>query len=235
MAIEWTSLWLTVRLAGITTLVLLIIATPIAWWLANSRRRGVILAEAMIALPLVLPPTVMGFYVLLLFSPKASFGGFWLSLTGNQLAFTFEGLVLASVLYSFPFAVQPLQAAFSGFSGALLEAAATLGASPLDRFIHVILPLSRHGYLTAAVLTFSHTIGEFGVVLMIGGNIPGETRVVSIAIFEAVETLNYDAAHALSLILLLFSFSMLVLIYGFNRRTVMGRRLGYDRSINIAD
>ncbi len=224
MTIEWTSLWLTLRLAGMTTLLLLIIATPLAWWLANSHRRRFAMIEALVALPLVLPPTVMGFYLLLLFSPNSDFGAFWVSVTGSQLTFSFEGLVLASVLYSLPFAVQPLQAAFEGVGRPLLEAAATLGASPTDRFFNVVLPLSRRGYLTAAILTFAHTVGEFGVVLMIGGNIPGETRVVSIAIFEAVETLDYASAHALSLTLLVFSFAVLFVVYGFNRRG--GVRLG---------
>lgn len=224
MAIEWSALWLTAQLAGVTTVVLLVLATPLAWWLAQSRRRGVVLAEAAVALPLVLPPTVMGFYLLLLFSPDAAFGGFWLSVTGQQLTFSFVGLVMASVLYSLPFAVQPLQSAFAGVDRNLLEAAAILGATARDRFLNVVLPMSRRGYLTAGILTFAHTIGEFGVVLMIGGNIPGETRVVSVAIFEAVETLDYDNARVLSLTLMAFSFLVLLMVYGLNRRSAI--RLG---------
>jgi len=217
--IEWSALWLTVRLAGLTTLCLLLVVTPLAWWLAQARHRGWALLESALALPLVLPPTVMGFYLLLLFSPDSAFGSFWLSMTGEQLTFSFTGLVIASMLYSLPFALQPLQASFEAIGKPLLEAASTLGASPWDRFIHVVLPLSRRGYLTAAILTFAHTVGEFGVVLMIGGNIPGETRVVSVVIFEAVETLDYAAAHTLSLVLLLFSFLVLIGVYAFNRRS----------------
>ena len=219
--IEWSSLLLTVRLAAVTTMLLMVLATPLAWWLAMTRKRLGAAVDALVALPLVLPPTVMGFYLLLLLSPEATFGRWWLTLTGEQLTFSFSGLVVASVLYSLPFAVQPLHAAFAAIGRAPLEAAATLGASPVDRFFSVVLPLARRGYITAAILTFAHTIGEFGVVLMIGGNIPGETRVVSIAIYEAVETLDYVSAHALSAILLLFSFAVLLVVYGFNRRATV--------------
>lgn len=216
--VEWSALWLTLRLAAVTTLILLVLSTPLAWWLAHTRSRVSAVVEAMAALPLVLPPTVMGFYLLLLFSPDSTLGQGWMMLAGESLTFSFSGLVLASVLYSLPFAVQPLQATFAQIGSAPLEAAATLGASPLDRFVSVVLPLSRRGYLTAGILAFAHTLGEFGVVLMIGGNIPGETRVVSIAIYEAVETLDYDAAHTLSLLLMGFAFFVLMMVYGINRR-----------------
>lgn len=219
--IEWSALWVSVQLAGVTTFLLLIVATPLAWWLATSRHRGAVAIEALVALPLVLPPTVIGFYLLILMSPSATFGGWWVSLTGHQLTFSFTGLVVASMLYSLPFAVQPLHAAFKGVGQPLLAAGATLGASPGDRFINLVLPLSRRGYLNAGILTFAHTVGEFGVVLMIGGNIPGETRVVSVAIYEAVETLEYGSANALSGVLLLFSFTVLVAVYGLNRRSVV--------------
>ena len=174
--------------------------------------------EALVALPLVLPPTVMGFYLLLLFAPDSGPGACWFSLTGESLNFSFTGLVIASAIYSLPFATQPIQGAFSSVGEGVLEAGATLGASPLDRFFRLALPLSRRGYLTAAVLVFAHTLGEFGVVLMIGGNIPGETRVVSVALYEAVETLNYGSAHTMAAILMGFSFVVLLTVYGLNRR-----------------
>jgi len=216
--IDWGPIWLTLLLAATTSGILIVLATPLAWWLAMTRNRARPLVEAVTALPLVLPPTVLGFYLLVLFSPDAALGRFWITLTGEALTFTFSGLVLASVLYSLPFAVQPLQAAFESMGRSPMEAAATLGASPLDRFFTVAMPLARRGYLTALVLSFAHTIGEFGVVLMVGGNIPGQTRVISIAIYEHVETLNYAAAHILSFGLLVFSFLVLVLVYTLNRR-----------------
>ncbi len=215
---ELGPVWLTIRLAGITTVILLVLATPLAWWLARTRSRGRAAVEAITALPLVLPPTVLGFYLLTLFSPDSPLGALWVQLTGNTLTFSFSGLVVASVAYSLPFAVQPLQRAFEAVDGALLEAAATLRAGPWVRFTHVALPLSRRGYLTAAVLAFAHTVGEFGVVLMVGGAIPGETKVISIAIYEQVETLRYDEADVLSLGLLLFSFLVLLLVYGSGNR-----------------
>jgi molybdate transport system permease protein len=218
MAIDWQAFLLTTQLAGLTMVILLIVATPLAWWLAHSRWRWIGWIEAVVALPLVLPPTVMGFYLLLLFAPGNGPGAWWFSITGQPLNFSFTGLVIASVIYSLPFATQPIQAAFSGVSRGVLEAGATLGASPLDRFFRLVLPLSRRGYLTAAVLVFAHTLGEFGVVLMIGGNIPGETRVVSVALYEAVETLNYGSAHTMAAILLGFSFIVLLAVYGMNRR-----------------
>jgi len=215
---DLSALFLTFRLALVVTLILLVIATPLAWWLAKTASRAKPAIEAIVALPLVLPPTVLGFYLLLLFNPNAPLGGFWLSVSGDTLAFSFAGLVVASVIYSLPFAVQPLQSAFESVTYDLLEAAASMRASPFDAFVSVAAPLSARGFLTAAVLSFAHTLGEFGVVLMVGGAIPGETRVVSIAIYEHVETLRYDEAHALSLILLALSFAVLFFVYAFNRR-----------------
>ncbi|MEL7485995.1 MAG: molybdate ABC transporter permease subunit [Pseudomonadota bacterium] len=215
---DLSALWLTLRLAAISTLLLLIIGAPIAWALATMRSRLKPALEAIVALPLVLPPTVLGFYLLIAFNPSSPIGAFWLTATGDTLAFSFAGLVIASVLYSLPFAVQPMQAAFEAVAKDLMEAAATLRAAPLDAFFTVAAPLSTRGFLTAAVLSFAHTLGEFGVVLMIGGAIPGETRVVSIAIYEHVETLRYDQAHALSAILLAVSFAVLLCVYAVNRR-----------------
>jgi molybdate transport system permease protein len=217
--------WITLRLALTTTLILLAVGIPVAWWL--SLRRGPLKAavEAVIALPLVLPPTVLGFYLLLALGPSGPLGGAVRALGGGSLAFTFSGLVIGSVLYSLPFVVQPLQNAFEGVARTLDEAAATLGASPLDRFLTVVLPLSRRGLITAASLGFAHTVGEFGVVLMIGGNIPGETQVLSIAIYDHVESLEYAQAHLLSGALLVFSFMLLLAVYGINGRVgIMGGR-----------
>jgi molybdate transport system permease protein len=211
-------LWLTLQLAAITTFLLILLGTPLAWWLAHTKSRIKPLAEALTALPLVLPPTVLGFYLLILFSPTSGFGAFWVTVTGETLTFSFTGLVIASMVYSLPFAVQPLQAAFEAIGRAPLEAAAMLRASPLDRFATVAAPLAARGFLTASVLSFAHTLGEFGVVLMVGGNIPGKTKVISIAIYEHVETLRYDEAHFLAAILLVFSFAVLVLVYSINRR-----------------
>jgi molybdate transport system permease protein len=211
-------LWLTIRLAALTTVVLLIMGTPVAWWLARTRSRIKPVVEAVTALPLVLPPTVLGFYLLVFLSPKSPIGGAWIEMTGQTLTFSFTGLVVASVLYSMPFTVQPLQSAFEAIGRGPLEAAATLRASPADAFFSVLAPMAARGFLTASVLTFAHTIGEFGVVLMVGGNIPGQTKVISIAIYEHVETLNYASAHVLSAILLIFSFLVLLSIYVMNRR-----------------
>jgi len=216
----WTPVWLSLQLAGITTIILLILAMPLAWWLARTQNPFRPVIEAMTALPLVLPPTVLGFYLLLLFSPDSSLGAGFLRLTGDTLAFSFAGLVVASILYSLPFAVQPLQTAFHTVGHGTMEAAATLGASRFDAFRSVALPLSRRGVLTAAVLTFAHTLGEFGVVLMVGGSIPGKTRVISIEIYSAVETLDYRTAHILSGGLLVFSFVILTIVYVLNRRGV---------------
>ena len=207
------AVWLTALLAGITTLLLFPIASPLAWWLARSDSKGRSLVEAVVAMPLVLPPTVLGFYLLVMLNPESFVGGLWLNVTGESLTFSFSGLVIASVIYSLPFMVQPLHATFRAVPVPVLEAAATLGASPRDQWLNVVLPLAKRGYLTGAVLTFAHTVGEFGVVLMMGGNIPGETRVLSIAIYEHVETLNYQAAHSLALGLMCFSFLSLWLVY----------------------
>ena len=209
---------LTLQLATMTTVVLLLLGTPFAWWLANTRSRAKPVLEALTAMPLVLPPTVLGFYLLILMSPDSALGAFWVQVTGSALTFSFSGLVVASVFYSLPFMVQPLQSAFEGVGRGPLEAAATLGASPLNAFFTVVVPLSVRGFLTATVLSFAHTIGEFGVVLMVGGNIPGETRVISIAVYEQVETLNYTQAHQLSAGLLVFSFVVLLAVYLANRR-----------------
>jgi molybdate transport system permease protein len=211
-------LWLTLHLALVTTFILLCLGTPLAWWLARTRSRWKAPVEALTALPLVLPPTVLGFYLLIVMSPASPVGSFWVAVTGDALTFSFAGLVVASVVYSLPFMVQPLASAFESVGREPIEAAATLGASPLDAFAAVAVPLSARGFLSAAVLTFTHTIGEFGVVLMVGGNIPGETKVISIAIYEHVETLRYAEAHALSLGLIGFSFMALLVLYGLNRR-----------------
>ena len=204
------AVWLTLQLAASTTILLLLIATPIAWWLARtpSRWRGPV--AAFVALPLVLPPTVLGFYLLVAFGPNGWGGQFTQALGIGLLPFTFAGLLLGSILYSLPFAVQPLQNAFEAVGRRPLEAAATLRAGPLDTFFHVVLPLSRGGIVQAAVLTFAHTVGEFGVVLMLGGNIPGQTRVVSTQIYGHVEALEYAQAHWLSGAMVLFSFTVLL-------------------------
>ena len=212
------ALGITLKLALLTTFILLLIGTPLAWWLSRSRWRYKFLLEAIIALPLVLPPTVLGFYLLLLLGSNGPLGGLMVALGGQPLAFTFTGLVIGSVVYSMPFVIQPLQNAFSAIGQRPMEVAATLRASPLDRFFTVAIPLARPGFLTAAVLGFAHTVGEFGVVLMIGGNIPGETQVLSIAIYDHVESLEYAHAHWLSGGLLLMSFLLLIAVYAFNRR-----------------
>ncbi|GHA11456.1 molybdenum ABC transporter permease subunit [Oceanisphaera arctica] len=215
---DLAALLLTLRLAAVTVLVLLLIGMPLAWWLSQSRCRFKTLVEAVVALPLVLPPTVLGFYLLLALGPNGIFGMTSQALGGGTLAFSFTGLVIGSAFYSLPFVVQPLQGAFASIGRRPLEVAATLRASPLDRFFTVVLPLARNGFLTAVVLGFAHTLGEFGVVLMIGGNIPGATQVISIAIYDHVETLQYGDAHLLSGILLVLSFSILLLVYALNRR-----------------
>lgn len=212
------ALAITLQLALLSTLILLFIGTPLAWWLARSRWRWRFLCEALVALPLVLPPTVLGFYLLLAFSAEGSIGQSLSALGIGPLAFTFGGLLVGSVIYSLPFVVQPLQAAFEVIGRGPLEAAATLRASPLDRFFTVAVPLARPGFITAMVLGFAHTLGEFGVVLMIGGNIPGETRVASIAIYDHVEAMDYASAHWLAGLLLLISFLLLVLVFAANRK-----------------
>jgi len=221
--LELGPVWLSLQLATVTVLVLLVVATPIAWWLAFTRSRARTIVEAVVAMPLVLPPTVLGFYLLVLLGPAGFIGGPWLSVTDTTLTFSFTGLVFASVIYSFPFTIQPLQAAFEGVGRAPLEAAATLGAGPLDSFWSVASPLALRGYVSAVVLTFAHTLGEFGVVLMVGGNIPGRTKVISIAIYEHVETLQYAQAHVLSAGLLVFSFIVLLSVYSLNRRMPLVR------------
>jgi len=215
---DLTALAVTLKLALLSTLILLLLGTPLAWWMARTRWRFKFLLEAVIALPLVLPPTVLGFYLLVALGPHGPVGGLMEWLGARSLAFTFTGLVIGSVFYSMPFVVQPLQDAFSAVGRRSLEVAATLRASPLDRFFTVAIPLARPGFFTAAVLGFAHTVGEFGVVLMIGGNIPGETQVLSIAIYDHVEGLEYVQAHWLSGGLLLMSFLMLIAVYALNRR-----------------
>jgi molybdate transport system permease protein len=215
---DFTALFLTLKLALITTIILLILGTPLAWWLARSQWRFKFLLEALIALPLVLPPTVLGFYLLLTLGPRGFVGGLMQALGGEALAFSFSGLVVGSVIYSLPFVVQPLQDTFHNIGKRPLEVAATLRASPLDRFVTVVLPLAKSGFITASMLGFAHTLGEFGVVLMLGGNIPGETQVLSIAIYNHVESLEYAQAHLLSAGLLLLSFVMMLTVYGLRGR-----------------
>jgi molybdate transport system permease protein len=211
-------LLLTAKLATVTTLILLVIGTPVAWWLANTQVKIKPVIEALVALPIVLPPTVLGFYLLLILSPQSSLGGWWFEFTGQTLTFSFSGLVIASVIYSFPFVVQPLQNAFESVGRDMMEAAYTLGAKPVDAFFTVAVPMARRGFITGGVLGFAHTLGEFGVVLMVGGNIPGETRVVSIAIYDHVEMLEYGQAHVLAGILLAFAFTAMLLMYVINHR-----------------
>jgi len=207
----------TLKMAGITTIILMIIGTPLAWYLAKMQSRAKVIIEALVALPLVLPPTVLGFYLLLLFSPQYLPGQIWQQATGQQLAFSFSAIVIGSVLYSLPFVVQPLQKAFEQLGDDLLEAAAMLGASAFDRFFTIVLPITKASFITAASLGFAHTVGEFGVVLMIGGNIPGETRVLSIALFDHVEAFDYAQAHIISISLIISSVVLLSLIYLLNR------------------
>ena len=214
----WEPAWLTLKLAGLTSLLLLIIGTPIAWWLARTDHWLRQPIAAVVALPLVLPPTVLGFYLLLVMGPEGVVGQLTEKLGIGLLPFTFEGLVVASMLYSLPFTVQPLQNAFESVHAGFLEAAATLRASPLDRFFTVVVPMARNGFLTAGVLTFAHTIGEFGVVLMIGGNIPGETKVLSVAIYDHVEALEYTQAHWMAASMVAFSFVVLVSLYALKGR-----------------
>lgn len=215
---DLTALWITFRLAAISTVLLIVLATPLAWWLAQTRSRGRTVVEALVSMPLVLPPTVIGFYLLLLLGPQGAVGGFLERIGVGHLAFSFAGLVIGSMIYSLPFVVQPLQNAFQATGHRVLEAAATLRAGPLDRFLSVSLPLARRGFLTAAVLSFAHTLGEFGVIIMLGGNIPGSTQVASIAIYNHVESMDFAAAHSLALVLVVLSFSLLLSVYAINRR-----------------
>ncbi len=214
--------WISLQLASVTVMVLLVIGTPLAWWLAVSQSRWRIPIDSLVALPLVLPSTVLGFYLLMLLGPNGPVGGPWFEITGTTLTFSFTGLVITSVLYSLPFVVQPLRDSFRAVGARPMEAAAMLGARPLDAFFTVACPLAGRGFLTAAVLGFAHTLGEFGAVLMVGGSIPGETRVVAIAIYEHVEMLEYGSAHWLSAGLLAFSFAVLVVIYTLNGRARPG-------------
>ena len=215
---DWQAIGLSVRLAAVVCLILLVIGLPVAYWLTFSKWRWKFLVESVVALPLVLPPTVLGFYVLMAIGSRSPVGRLWEQWTGHGLAFTFEGLVLASILYSLPFMVQPIAAAFAQVDTNLLEAAATLGSSRMRTAVRIILPLSLPGIIAGFVLSFAHTLGEFGVVLMVGGNLPGITRTVSVAIYDQVQALRYEEAHATALLLLAFSFAVLSVVYAITRR-----------------
>ena len=215
---DWQAFWLTIRLAVVVAAVLVVLGVPIAYWITYSRWRWKFLAEAVVALPIVIPPTVLGFYVLVALGPRSPFGRWWETLTGHTLAFTFEGLVIGSILYSLPFAVQPFAASFSAVDPKLIAASATLGASRARTFFRIILPLSISGVVTGVALSFAHTMGEFGVVLMVGGNIPGVTRTVSIDIYDQVQASNYAAANQTALVLVTIAFAVLSTVYALNRR-----------------
>jgi molybdate transport system permease protein len=215
----WAALWLTVRLAAVSTLLLLALGLPLAGWLNRSRSRAAPLVEALATLPIVLPPTVIGFYLLLLLGGRGPIGRVWLSLFGSSLAFSFSGLVIGSVIYSLPYAVQPMQSALRDVDSGLIEAAFALGARSRQVFWNVMVPASRNGIITGVALSFAHTMGEFGVVLMLGGNIPGVTRVASIALYDETQKLNYSVAHTYALLLLLLSFVMLLFIAWLRQRT----------------
>ena len=219
---DWQALWLTARLAGVVTMILLVLGTPIAWWLARSRSRWKAPIGAVVALPLVLPPSVLGFYLLLAMGPDGPLGQLTQALGLPPLPFTFTGLVVASVFYSLPFMVQPLQSAFEAMGERPMEVAATLRASPLDAFFTVAVPLAAPGFLTASILTFAHTVGEFGVVLLIGGNLPGISRVASVQIYDHVEAMEYADAHRLSAVMLIFSFLVLLTLYAWRPGTKKG-------------
>jgi molybdate transport system permease protein len=223
MSIDWQAFRLTIELAVIVSAILLVVSLPLASWIAFSRWRWKFLVEAVVALPIVLPPTVLGFYLLVALGSQSPLGRWWQSVTGHTLAFTFTGLVIGSILYSLPFAVQPFAVSFSSVDRKLLAASATLGASPLRTFFRVVAPLSVPGLVTGLALAFAHTMGEFGVVLMIGGNIPGVTRTVSIDIYDQVQASNYAAANATALLLLVFCFAVLTVVYGLNRRALNQR------------
>jgi molybdate transport system permease protein len=218
---NWQALALTARLASLTSLILLVIGVPAALWIAFSRGRWKVIVEAVVALPLVLPPTVLGFYLLLVFGNSTAVGRLYQQITGSTLAFTFPGLVVGSVLYSLPFAVQPMTAAFRSVDQRLIDAARTLGVGRAAIYRRIVLPLAWPGLITALVLTFAHTVGEFGVVLMVGGNIPGVTRTLSIDIYDQVQMLNYASATQTALVLLIFSFVLLVVVYLLNQRTLL--------------
>lgn len=215
---DWQAIFLTFRLATVVTLILLVIATPVAWWLTTTQSKLKPVIGAIVALPLVLPPTVIGFYLLIAMGPNGPVGEFTQSLGIGTLPFTFTGLVVASIIYSFPFVVQPIQNSLEALGKRPLEVAATLRASRFDTFFTVVLPLAKPGFITATILGFAHTVGEFGVILMIGGNIPGETQVISVLIYEHVESLQYAQAHSLSAAMIIFSFIVLLLLYGFNQK-----------------
>jgi molybdate transport system permease protein len=216
--VDWQAIWLSVKLAAIVSAILLVVSLPLAYWLTVSRRRWTFLVEAVVALPLVLPPTVLGFYVLVAIGSRSPIGRLWMDWTGRGLAFTFEALIVASVLFSLPFAVQPIAASFAQVDATLREASATLGASTMRTFFRITLPLSIEGVIAGLVLSFAHTLGEFGVVLMVGGNLPGVTRTVSIAIYDHVQALQYREANQTALVLLAFSFLTLVAVYGLRRK-----------------
>jgi molybdate transport system permease protein len=218
MTIDWQAFALTLQLAITVSLILVAVGLPIAYWIAFSRWRWKFLVEAVVALPIVLPPTVLGFYVLVALGPRSPLGRWWIALTGHTLAFTFGGLVIGSILYSLPFAVQPFAASFAAVDRKLLAASATLGASPLRSFFRVTMPLSLPGLITGIALSFAHTMGEFGVVLMVGGNIPGVTRTVSIDIFDRVQASDYAGANGTALLLLAVCFVVLTVVYGANRK-----------------
>ncbi len=215
---DWQAFWLTLRLAVLVAVLLLVIGLPIAYWITFSHRRWKFLVEAVVALPIVLPPTVLGFYVLVALGSRSPLGRWWQSITGHSLAFTFEGLLIGSIIYSLPFAVQPFAASFASVDSKLLNASATLGASKRRTFFRVVLPLSIPGLVTGVALSFAHTMGEFGVVLIVGGNIPGVTRTLSIQVFDQVQALNYSAANQTALVLLAISFLILSLVYAINRK-----------------
>lgn len=218
MTIDWQAFWLTLQLAVAVSAILLVLGLPVAYWITFSAWRWKFLLEAVVALPIVLPPTVLGFYVLVALGPRSPLGRWWISLTGHTLAFTFSGLVIGSILYSLPFAVQPFASSFAAVDRKLIAASATLGASPLRTFFRVTVPLSIPGLITGLALSFAHTMGEFGVVLMVGGNIPGVTRTVSIDIFDRVQASDYAGANATALLLLGFCFVLLTVIYAVNRK-----------------
>jgi len=217
---DWQAIAVTLRLCALTTIILLVLATPLAWWLAHRQSPARTIVQAIVALPLVLPPTVLGFYLLLTLGPRGPVGQTLEAIGLPHLAFTFEGILVSSVIYSLPFAVQPLVESFRQLGPRPVEVAASLGAGPLDRLFTVILPLCRGGFIVAATLTFAHTLGEFGVILMLGGSIPGETQVLSVLIYDYAEAMDYAAAHRLSLGMLIFAFVVLVALYSFNRRMI---------------
>lgn len=220
---DWQAFWLSVRLSVLTSLILLAIGLPLAWWLSVTRIRWKFLIEAVVALPLVLPPTVLGFYILTAIGPQGTLGIIWNDLFGTTLPFTFQGVLIASVLYSLPFAVQPFTAAIASVDRNIIESAWCSGVGRLQTFLRITLPLAAPGVIAGIVLSFAHTLGEFGVVMMVGGNLPGQTRTVSIAIYDNVQALNYSAASQTSLLLLAISFTILVCVYGMQRKFAVGK------------